>query len=74
MTWSPDAALLDDYAATNVLCGMFNGWFTGYALKNFIGDPSKGQMVSQYDTRQIINGFDRAGVIVDYANTFATAL
>jgi putative chitinase len=69
------AAVKDDrYAAVILFYGMFNGIFTGYALKNFIGDPLKGQIVDFFHARKIINGMDRADVIQSYAKTFTIAL
>ena len=64
----------DDYAAIIMFYGMFVGTFTGYALKNFIGDPDKGQLVDFYNARKIINGLDKASAIRGYAEKFDEAL
>ena len=53
---------------------MFNGLFTGKALKHYIGDPDQGQIVDFLHARKIINGMDRADLIERYAKTFSIAL
>jgi putative chitinase len=63
-----------EYAAVIMFYGMFNGIFTGRALKNYIGDPSKGQMVDYVNARRVINGVDRARIIAGYAQEFEQAL
>jgi putative chitinase len=73
-TQDPAAVKKPEYAAVIMFYGMFNGIFTGLALKNFIGDPAKGQMVDYFHAREIINGLDRAGRIEGYAKDFAQAL
>lgn len=73
-TTDPDAVKNDNYAAVIMFYGMFVGTFTGYALKNFIGDPDKGQIVDFYDARKIINGLDKAATIKGYAEKFNEAL
>lgn len=73
-TIDPAAVKNDNYAAVIMFYGMFNGIFTGWALKNFIGDPLKGQIVDYLHARKIINGMDRADLIESYAKKFANAL
>ena len=73
-TIDPAAVKNDNYAAVILFYGMFNGAFTGLALKNFIGDPMKGQIVDYLHARKIINGMDRADLVKGYAKKFANAL
>lgn len=70
----PDAVKIPKYAAIIMFYGMFLGMFTGYALKNFIGDPNKGQKVDFYNARRVINGWDKAKLIEGYAKEFSQAL
>ncbi|MBP0029157.1 hypothetical protein [Roseofilum sp. Guam] len=70
----PDAIKSPKYSAIVMFYGMFLGIFTGYALKNFIGDPNKGQKVDFYQARKIINGLDCAELIAGYAENFNQAL
>lgn len=73
-TVDPEAVKNDDYAAVIMFYGMFLGTFTGRALKNYIGDPDKGQRVDFYNARRIINGLDSASKIEGYAKKFDYAL
>lgn len=73
-TEKPKAVTNDDYAAVIMFYGMFVGIFTGKALKNYIGDPEKGQIVDFYNARRIINGVDKARTIEGYAKEFNQAL
>jgi putative chitinase len=73
-TEEPEAVKRHEYAAVILFYGMFLGSFTGVALKNYIGDPSQGQIVDFYNARRIINGLDRAGLIRGYAEAFNQAL
>ncbi len=73
-TDQPSAVKDDDYAAVILFYGMFNGLFTGKALKHYIGDPDQGQMVDFLHARKIINGMDRADLIESYAKKFSIAL
>lgn len=73
-TVDPDAVEDDRYAAVIMFYGMFLGLFTGKALKNYIGDPDKGQIVDYYNARKIINGLDKAAKIEGYAKEFEQAL
>ncbi|MGK7902015.1 MAG: hypothetical protein AB4352_11480 [Hormoscilla sp.] len=73
-TEHPEAVMDDRYAAVIMFYGMFLGIFTGKALKNYIGDPEKGQIVDYYHARKIINGLDQAEKIEGYAKKFGQAL
>ena len=73
-TTDPDAVKDDNYAAVIMFYGMFNGIFTGKALKNYIGDPNKGQIVDYFNARRVINGLDQARLIEGYAKDFEQAL
>jgi hypothetical protein len=73
-TRDPEAVKDDRYAAVIMFYGMFQGIFTGRALKNYIGDPEKGQIVDYYNARRIINGLDKARKIAGYAEEFEQAL
>lgn len=74
LTVDPEDVKKPEYAAVIMFYGMFLGTFTGKALKNYIGDPEKGQIVDFYHARRIINGLDRAGLIEGYAKVFYQAL
>ena len=67
---TPDDALDFDIALTMLFEGMFKGVYTGYALKDFF-DGRKEEWV---EARQIINGFDRAQDIADYARHYYSAI
>ena len=73
-TVDPEAVKDDRYAAVIMFYGMFLGIFTGRALKNYIGDPEKGQIVDFFHARRIINGLDKARTIEGYAKEFNQAL
>ena len=73
-TVHPKAVTDDRYAAVIMFYGMFNGIFTGKALKDYIGDPDKGQIVDFFYARRIINHLDKAGLIEGYAKEFSQAL
>ena len=61
---TPDAVKDDRYAAVIILDGIFCGILTGWALKNFIGDPHKGKIVDYLHARKIINGLDKADLVL----------
>lgn len=73
-TVDPEAVKEPKYAAIIMFYGMFLGIFTGKALKNYIGDPEKGQIVDYFNARKIINGLDKARTIEGYAKEFDQAL
>jgi hypothetical protein len=74
LTVYPDNAKNDKHAAVIKFYRMFDGTFTGYALKNFLCNLLKGQIEDFYNARKIINGLDRAADIASYAKSFDTAL
>ena len=61
------------FTIDGIYCGI-KALKTGKALKNYIGDPDKGQIVDYYHARRIINGLDKAAVIEGYAKEFEQAL
>ena len=65
----PELALQLDIATEILLKGMYQGWFTGRKLSDYIG--VKTDFVG---ARRIINGTDKASLIASYANGFLTAL
>lgn len=73
-TVEPEAVKKPKYAAVIMFYGMFMGTFTGRALKHYIGDPSRGQIVDYVNARRIINLLDRAEKIAGYAKEFEQAL
>jgi putative chitinase len=73
-TKNPDAVKQPKYAAVIMFYGMFNGAFTGEALKNHIGDPAQGQKVDYFNARRVINGLDKADEIKGYALKFEQIL
>lgn len=65
------ALALDLGVATKIMfAGMFEGWFTGKKLADYI-TPLKTDFVN---ARKIINGLDKADQIAGYANLYASAL
>ena len=73
-TIDPSAVKIPKYAVLILFYGMFQGTFTGKALKHYIGDPDKGQFSSFYHARKIVNGLDRAKDIERYAEIALHAL
>lgn len=73
-TQDPEAVKQDEYATVIMFYGMFLGTFTSKALKDYIGDPDKRQMVDFYNARRIINKIDKAATIQGYARIFDQAL
>lgn len=73
-TQNPAAVKTLKYAAVIMFYGMFVGTFTGRALKHYIGDPNRGQIVDYFNARRIINGLDRSNLIAGYAREFEQAL
>ncbi len=75
-TVDPEAVKEPRYAAVIMFYGMFNGIFTGKALKNYIGDPEKGQIVDYYRAVRAVavGSLDRARLIEGYAKEFEQAL
>lgn len=73
-TVEPDAVKIPKYAVLIMFYGMIQGTFTGKALKNYIGDPDKGQNVDFFYARRIVNGLDKAKLIGGYAEKAIHAL
>lgn len=66
----PELALQADVAAKIMREGMFEGWFTGKKLGEYIG-----LRTAEYvSARRIINGMDKAQFIAGYAVVFELAL
>lgn len=66
----PDMAL-DSLIATRILFrGMRVGWFTGKTLPNYFNETTD----DPYNARRIINGTDKADLIVSYHLKFLIAL
>ncbi|NJN92247.1 MAG: hypothetical protein HC878_19035 [Leptolyngbyaceae cyanobacterium SL_5_14] len=73
-TTDPEAVKDPNFAAVIMFYGMFLGSFTDRALKHYIGDPDKGQIVDFYNARRVINGLDQAPKIEAHAKKFDYAL
>ena len=67
---NPDLALEPKYSAEILVKGSMNGWFTSKKLSDYINDKSK----NYYQARRVINGLDKAQLIVNYAVVFERAL
>lgn len=67
---TPADALDVDIALTMLFEGMIKGFYTRFALKNFLDGPKE----EWVEARQIINGFDRAQDIADYARHYYSAI
>ena len=66
----PELALQADVAAKIMREGMFDGWFTGKKLGEYVG-----LRTAEYvSARRIINGMDKAQLIAGYAVVFELAL
>lgn len=65
LVMQPDLALDPEIAATILVSGMRDGWFTGKKLGDFD---------SYVNMRRIVNGQDKAALIAGYAETFEKAL
>jgi putative chitinase len=60
----PELAMEPTYAARILVYGMMKGSFTGLSLGSFINEDGQ----DFYKARQVVNGLDRAGRILNYAN------
>jgi putative chitinase len=65
----PELLLKLNVSVDVIFLGMFEGWFTGKKLSNYIG--AKTDFVG---ARKIINGTDKASLIASYASNYLTAL
>lgn len=70
----PDLAMNDAVAASVMVKGMSEGWFTGRSLQTYLPSKSPGQRGQFIEARRIINGTDRAQDIAGYALDFQEAL
>jgi hypothetical protein len=66
----PELALLPENAFQILTLGMFQGWFTGKKLADYINVDHTDYL----NARKIINGTDRAGLIAGYARSFESLL
>lgn len=64
---NPDAALNPDIAARILVRGCSEGWFTGKKLSDYLGDDFR-------NARRVVNGTDKAELIMGYAIEFGKAL
>ena len=67
---NPDLALETDIAATILVVGCTEGWFTGKKL----GDYLNGEVPNYKEARRVVNGLDDATLIASYAVTFENAI
>ncbi|WP_241565184.1 glycoside hydrolase family 19 protein [Paenirhodobacter populi] len=67
---NPDLALRGDIAASIMVRGSCEGWFTGRKLADYL-DRSPPDYVN---ARRVINGTDRAALIAGHARSFEAAL
>jgi len=65
---NPNLAMVAKYAAAIIVRGMLEGWFTGKALKDYIGAGT-----DYRGARRIVNGTDKADTIAGYAVVFERA-
>ncbi|HZZ63824.1 MAG TPA: hypothetical protein VFE63_22115 [Roseiarcus sp.] len=70
---TPDNALKPAIAATILVKGMSDGWFTGKKLADYF-PLEKLASVNWLNAREIVNGHDRAAQISAYAVHFHTAI
>ena len=66
----PELALQADVAAKIMRDGMFDGWFTGKKLGDYVGLRT----ADYVSARRVINGMDKAQFITGYAVVFELAL
>ncbi len=66
----PDRALEPEIAATILIRGMEEGWFTGRGLAHYFSGPR----AKWLQARRIVNGLDQAARIADHARRFLAAM
>ena len=66
----PEKVMELDHATAILFDGMFDGWFTGKKLIDYIGPRG----TDYRNARRIINGTDKASTIAGYARKFRSAL
>ena len=67
---NPDRALEPETAATILILGMEEGWFTGRRLSEYF-NASRAEWMQ---ARRIVNGLDQAGLIAGYGRRFFAAM
>ena len=70
LTTDPDAVMRSEVAATILVRGMKEGWFTGKKLRDYIHDT----FANYEDARRIVNGTDKARQIAAIARDYDAAL
>ena len=70
----PDLAMNDAIAASVMVKGMSEGWFTGRSMQTYLPSKSQATRGQFIEARRIINGTDRAQDIAGYALDFQEAL
>lgn len=74
---APDKALRLDIAAFILVRGMWEGWFTGKAIRDFIDDKDESDELDKAEMilgRKVVNGKDRANEIATLGLAFEAAL
>lgn len=71
---TPDLAMRPDVAAAIMVHGMIEGWFTGRQLDDDLLEDGPSTHQHFTDSRDIINGRDKAAQIAGYAVDFQTGL
>lgn len=71
---NPDLAMRPDLAAVIMVHGMIEGWFTGRQLDDDLLEDGPSTLQHFTDSRDIINGRDKAAQIAGYAVDFQTGL
>lgn len=71
---NPELALRPDLAAVIMVYGMIEGWFTGRKLADDLLKDGPSTLQQFTDSRDIINGRDRAAEIAGFAIDFQTGL
>lgn len=66
----PKKLLIPEYAATILVRGMLEGWFTSKPLSRYITDEA----TDYVGARRVINGTDKANMIADYARVYERLL
>ncbi len=66
----PDRALEPEIAATILIRGMEQGWFTGRELSHYFS----GSRAEWVQARRIVNSLDQAALIADYARRILAAM
>lgn len=70
----PDRAMEPEIAATILVLGMREGWFTGRDIDDDLPASGPARLAQFVASRDIINGRDKQEMIAEYAVDFQTAL